>query len=233
MSDISKKLRAVSNIKELSKELSVMIASEPIFLLWQSSGEKKVKVSATPTSQILVKDILTIDFKTHDKLQLSKGRNVYVHYDKDGILFKAKLIKSGKGVIQISMDSRFFLKERRVRPRFDVSDKRKICKITRTIELQNKEKVDSLYLNDIAERGCSIIANSGRVQNFQKESLISLSEFGSITLENPLPAIVKHTTPIEIKGDMNAKSFLIGIAFTEDFLQLPDFLQTLKDPTEP
>jgi hypothetical protein len=220
--------RLTNNLDELADIVMAIKSQDINFTIWQNIEGTKSIVPGVLRGHIHKNDKLFIDFEISDSSKITGEEKLFMFCPKFNILIKGKVKHFSKTQLQIKIDKKFYLNEQRDMFRMDVEEKSIDLCLKRKIELQDKEKTETVKLKDLSNGGCGFLVTAGRAVQFQRGNSISIEKVGKINLEAPIKGKIAHITPFEAENGSTNKLFLVGIQFDEIFPNIDHLLQMVE-----
>lgn len=222
-----KNLRFSTNINELSKDIKAILGDNAGFTIWQNINGEKILIPGILNSQFLSNTELTVEFEVIDGKKMRTQTKVFMFCESSGILLKGRIRKIAKSKLRVVIDHKFYLREKRLIARVDLSDKGYHIVIDRKVELKNKVKTEDVKLKNVSNFGCGFYVTSNRAVFFQPGSEICVKSLANIPFKYKVNAVITHITPTDVDFDSN-KLMLVGIRFDEEYSGINQLIQKVE-----
>lgn len=220
-------LRISRSISELSKDIKSILSKNEDFTIWQNvDGEKKV-TGGVINSQFLTSSDLTLEFEIKDAEIIKPKSKIFMLCEKSSVLLKGKIKIINKNKLKVLIDHKFYLKEKRLSLRLDMTQKNIEAVIDRKIELKDSFKTEDVRLKNISSHGAGFYITSSRAVFFQAGSEIKIRSLESVEFQGPIKGVITHVTPIESDFDKN-QLMLVGIRFNEEYEDIDTIIQEVE-----
>lgn len=224
---IKNDLRVSKSINELSKDIKAILGDNEGFTIWQNvNGEKQV-IPGVINSQFLTNTELTIEFEIIDGEKIRPKTKVFMFCENCSMLLKGKVKQLSKSKLKVLIDHKFYLKEKRMAARMELSSSEVHAMIDRKIELKNTVKTEDVRLKNISGYGCGFYITSNRAVFFQPGSEIIIKSLGNVPLKQALTGEITHITPVDVNFDSN-KLMLVGIHFQNECQNIEEIVQEVE-----
>lgn len=218
----------MTEFDELTKVIKDFQKQDIQFNMWQDIVGEKVVVPSLVKGHIQKKGNLFIDFEVLEVEKIIESESLFLFCERLKILIKGRIISISKPGLQIIIEPKFYMHEKRKSYRMNVSDKNIEVKFKRILAQQDREKEEKAQLNDLSNGGCGFFVTANRIVKFQKDNSIVIQYFGKIKVESPISGKVAHITPIQLDHGMNKTVFLVGVKFDRAVSNIDHYLQMLE-----
>jgi hypothetical protein len=227
--EIKKDLRVSENLKELSNIVKTIIHKKTGFTVWQNKDDKKHVIPAVIVEQFFGINELALEFRTSDSSKIGSRSKLFMLNPESSVLIKGKVKILSKTRIKVIVDKKFYLSEKRINGRIDLSEKQMYAQIQRKIDLKDSHKEEQVRVKDISDGGFGFYITPSRAVLFQPDSKIVFDSIEGIEFETPLSGIIKHVTPVASHdASLSNTLLLVGVQFEQSFDCIDTVVQKIE-----
>lgn len=222
-------LRESSNLKELSSIIKGIIHKKSGFTIWQNNDESdKTVIPGVISSQFLSSTELTLEFRITDSKKVNIKKRIFMLSPDSGILIKGKVKIVTQSKLKVTLERKFYLKEKRDISRINLTEKEMYASIQRKIELRDTTKKENVKMKDLSDGGFGFYITSNRAVLFQPNSDIILESLEDVDFGHPITGKITHVTPVEADNSLNNKLLLVGVRFVQQYRDIDTIVQQVE-----
>lgn len=230
-----KKLRVSTNFNELSRIMASIIHKKFEFMIWQNQDEDRLVIPGTIYSHSLVNNQLTLDFKVDDPSVINTKSKIFLLNPDLKILLRAKVKLLKSKTLRVTVDQKFYLEEKRIKQRIDLSQKEVKARLCRKIDLKDEKKLEQIHIKNISDGGFGFVISTNRAVLFQRGSTVILESIETVDFETPVQGKIVHVTPITNSNPLNNKfdaisntHVVVGVAFDNPYAEIDTIIQQVE-----
>lgn len=216
--------RLAGSMKQFLKNLKTLKESDHEFTIWQSFNGKKRIFKGKFHSIEKERDQYHINISTDITNTFEPESFVYLYEENTGALCKGLYCYNVAGTLKITLEDRFYLKEKRSTDRFSFH----YTKIHISISDKNGKSFDRIKLKDISETGFCMNIKNSTLRELNHAQGFYLNKIEDIELPEPLLSRIVHiTTP---KKNMPITKYIqVGVVFENSSEEIASVISILKN----
>ncbi len=204
--------RLAGSIGEFVSQLKLPREAEHKLLLWQSvGGSKRNKVEGVFCSIKKEKDRVIIIIELDQTSSFNQKESIFILDDEFGLLFKGQYEFCVNKKLQLVVDDKVFLREKRKQDRYNFH----YTKVNVSLVYQDSVPIDNATVRNLNEAGASIIVKDTIGNKLKVGSDISLTKIHGITLPRQIDGTIAHITSSKNVRGLEGSFLVIGVKFNQ------------------
>ncbi len=216
--------RTVKSLSELLEAFNLCKKEDLELTIWQKiEGSRKTGICSI--ERVVHNNDILIFLDIEDGFEYDENVELHLFQEQLSLLFKGSFYEHNKSQLVLSLNKKFYLKEKREDERFSFKDILFQVRVDYVDEISGNKRSLNGTLSDISDMGMSFSVPVTNAIVLSEGMTVSLKSIEGITFTSPVLGIIKYHIVIKLKNQTDVK---YGMEFKKQSKPISEALKLLK-----